>query len=452
MTRPIPPNAVVALREHLHGRLVSPHDSGYDAARKVWNGRIDRRPALIAFCADEKDVVVAVRFAREHELLVAVRGGGHSCAGTAVCDDGLVIDLALMKAIDVDAGARCAHAQCGVLWGELDRATQAFGLAVPGGTDSEVGIAGLTLGGGNGWLMGVHGATCDNLLSAAVVMADGRTVAANSNENADLFWALRGGGGNFGIVTSFRYRLHPVGPTVIGGAVIYAYQDALKVLRHFRDFASSAPDTLTVYACLICDSDQPVVAIAACYVGPAERAEAAVAPLRKWGTIVSDQLRAMSYVELQSLFDAARPAGRRCAMRSNFMAKLPDPAIEILVEGFRTTPSPLSAVIVEHCHGAIARVAPDATAFGLRSNPYHLEILGFWDPAEEDPTNLAWLERFFADMQPFNAGEVYVNSLDQGEGHRVREAYGINCARLVTLKAKFDPTNFFRCNHNIAPW
>ena len=220
MTRPIRLGAVAALREQLRGRLVSPDDTRYDAARKVWNGRIDRRPSLVAFCADEKEVVVALRFAREHELLVAVRGGGHSCAGTAVCDDGLVIDLSPMKAIEVDAVARSAQAQGGVLWGELDRATQAFGLAVPGGTDSEVGIAGLTLGGGNGWLMGVHGATCDNLLSADVVMADSRTVTANCNKNADLFWALRGGGGNFGIVTSFRYRLHPVGPTVIGGAVL----------------------------------------------------------------------------------------------------------------------------------------------------------------------------------------------------------------------------------------
>jgi FAD/FMN-containing dehydrogenase len=343
------PSAVTAFREHLHGPLVSPDDADYNTARRVWNGRIDRRPALVAFCADEADVVAAVRFAREHGLLVAVRGGGHSCAGTAVCDDGLVIDLSLMKTIEVDAADRSASAQGGVLWGELDRATQTFGLAVPGGTDSEVGIAGLTLGGGNGWLMGLHGATCDNLLSADVVMADGRTVTSNFNENADLFWALRGGGGNFGIVTSFRDRLHPVGPTVIGGAVMYAYEEAPKVLRHFRDFASSGPDTLTVYACLICDGDRPVVAIAACYVGPADRAEATIAPLRKSGTIVADQLRPMSYVELQSLFDAARPAGRRCAMRSNFMAALPDAAIEILVEGFRTTPSPLSAVILEHC-------------------------------------------------------------------------------------------------------
>src|SRR5215468_4412639 len=236
MTQPIRPDAVAALRERLRGRLVSPDDTGYDTARKVWNGRIDRRPSLVPFCADDKEVVVALRFAREHELLVAVRGGGHSCAGTAVCDDGLVIDLSLMKAIEVDAAARSAQAQGGVLWGELDRATQAFGLAVPGGTDSEVGIAGLTLGGGSGWLMGVHGATCDNLLSADVVMADSRAVTANCNENADLFWALRGGGGNFGIVTSFRYRLHPVGPTVIGGAVMYAYEDALKVLRHFSRF------------------------------------------------------------------------------------------------------------------------------------------------------------------------------------------------------------------------
>jgi FAD/FMN-containing dehydrogenase len=451
MVQTLRTGAVAALREHLRGRLVSPDDADYNTARRVWNGRIDRRPTLVAFCANEADVVAVVRFAREHSVLVAVRGGGHSCAGSAVCNDGLVIDLSLMKAIEVDAAERSARAQGGVLWGELDRSTQAFNLAVPGGTDSEVGIAGLTLGGGNGWLMGLHGATCDNLLSADVVMADAGTVTANCNENADLFWALRGGGGNFGIVTSFHYRLYPIGPTVIGGAVMYAYEDALKVLRHFRDFAISAPDALTVYACLIYDGNRPVVAIAACYAGSSDRAEAAVAPLRQWGTIVADQLRPMSYVKLQSLFDAARPMGRRCAMRSNFMADLPDAAIEILVERFRKTPSSLSAVIVEHCHGAIARVGPNATAFGLRSNPYHLEILGFWDPAEKDAANLAWVERFFADMQPFNVGEVYVNSLDEGEAHRVREAYGTNYARLVRLKAKFDPTNFFRCNHNIPP-
>jgi FAD/FMN-containing dehydrogenase len=282
-------------------------------------------------------------------------------------------------------------------------------------------------------------------------MADGGTLTANCSENADLFWALRGGSGNFGIVTSFRYRLHPIGPRVMGGAVMYAYKDALKVLRNFRDFVRSAPDTLTVYACLIYEGDHPVVAIAACYAGSADSAEVAVAPLRQWGTVVADQLRPMSYVELQSLFDAARPAGRRCAMRSNFIAELSDAVIEILVEGFTKTPSPLSAVIVEHCHGAIARVAPDDTAFGLRSNPFHLEILGFWDPAEQDASNLAWVECLFANMQPFNAGEVYVNSLDEGEGDRVRQAYGVNYDRLVTLKSRFDPTNFFRCNHNIPP-
>src|SRR5215471_11692774 len=299
MTQLLRPGAVATLREQLRGRLVSPDDTGYDAARKVWNGRIDRRPSLVAFCADEKEVVVALRFAREHELLVAVRGGGHSCAGTAVCDDGLVIDLSLMKAIEVDAAARSAQAQGGVLWGELDRATQAFGLAVPGGTDSEVGIAGLTLGGGNGWLMGLHGATCDNLLSANVVMADGRAVHASSADDPDLFWALRGGGGNFGIVTSFCYRLHPVGPTVIGGAIMYTYSDAEQVLRRFRDFSRSpVPDALTVFACLMYDGGEPVVAIAACYSGPMEDAEAAIAPLRGWGSIISDQMGRRPYVEL----------------------------------------------------------------------------------------------------------------------------------------------------------
>jgi FAD/FMN-containing dehydrogenase len=306
----VQPRAVRLLRERLHGRLIPPEDADYNTVRRVWNGRIDRRPALLAFCANEADVVAAVQFARENAVLLAVRGGGHSCAGTAVFDNALVIDLSLMKTIEVDAANRRALAQAGVLWRELDRATQAFGLAVPGGTDSEVGIAGLTLGGGNGWLMGLHGATCDNLLTANVVMADGSKVVANSVENADLFWALRGGGGNFGIVTSFQFRLHPIGPTVIGGAVMYEYEDAPNVLRHFRDFSISTPDALTVYACLIYDCDRPVVAIAACYAGLADRAEATIAPLRQWGRIVADQLRRMPYLELQSLFDAARPMGR----------------------------------------------------------------------------------------------------------------------------------------------
>jgi FAD/FMN-containing dehydrogenase len=452
MTRTLRHGVVAAFREQLHGRVMSPLDAGYNEARKVWNGRIDRRPALIAFCADEREVTAAVHFAREHDLLAAVRCGGHSVAGTAVCDDGLVIDLSLMKSIEVDAAGGHANAQGGALWRDLDRATQAFGLAVPGGTDPEVGIAGLTLGGGNGWLMGLHGATCDNLLAAHLITADGRGVTANSAENPDLLWALRGGGGNFGIVTSLRYRLYPVGPTVLGGAIMYDYGDAEKVLRYFRDFTlSPVPDPLTVFACLIYEGGEPVVAIAACYAGPMDRAKAVIAPLRGWGTIISDQVRSMAYVELQSLFDSARPAGRRCAMRSNFMAALPEDAIGILVQRFMATPSRLSAVIVEHCHGAIARVAPDATAFAPRGNPYHFEILGFWDRADEDEANLEWVADFFAAMQPFDAGEVYVNSLDEGEGHRVREAYGSNYDRLVTLKSRYDPTNFFRCNHNIPP-
>jgi hypothetical protein len=421
MTRTLRHVVVAAFREQLRGRLESPPDASYEKARSVWNGRIDRRPSLIAFCANDNDVVAAVRFAREHELLASVRCGGHSAAGTAVCDDGLVIDLSLMKSIEVDVAARTANAQGGALWRDLDPMTQRFGLAVPGGTDSEVGIAGLTLGGGNGWLMGLHGATCDNLLAANVILADGGSLRATGTDYPDLFWALRGGGGNFGIVTSFCYRLHPVGPTVIGGAILYAYKDAEKVLQHFHDFSRSAvPDPLTVFACLIYDGGQPVVAIAACYAGPMEHAEATIAPLRGWGSIVSDQMRSMPYVELQSLFDPARPAGRRCAMRSNFMAALPDDAITTLTQKFTTTPSTLSAVIIEHCHGAITRLAPDATAFPLRNHPYHFEILGFWDDVDKDQANLEWVTGFFDAMQPFDAGEVYVNSLDEGEAHRVR--------------------------------
>src|SRR5262250_2693335 len=261
MTRIISLGAVQAFKERLRGQLVCPSDDGYDAARKVWNGRIDRHPAFIAFCATDADVLAAVRFSRENELLVAVRGGGHNVAGTAVCDDGLVIDLSLMKSIEVDATHRRARAQGGVLWRELDRATQACGLAVPGGTDSEVGIAGLTLGGGNGWLMGLYGATCDNLLAVDMVTAEGQYLTASATQHADLFWGVRGGGGNFGIVTSFTYQLHPVGPIVLGGMVLYPFAQAREVLERYREFTRTAPDALTAYACLITAEDgTPVVA------------------------------------------------------------------------------------------------------------------------------------------------------------------------------------------------
>jgi FAD/FMN-containing dehydrogenase len=439
------------LRDAIRGRVVTPADARYESARQVWNGLVDRYPSAIAYCTTVEDIAACVRFAREHEILTAVRSGGHACAGTSVCDDGLVIDLSQMRAISVDPLRRIVRAQAGARWQDVDRATQVFNLATPGGTDSEVGIAGLSLGGGNGWLMGKFGATCDNVIAIDVVTAEAKVLRATTVGNPDPFWAMRGGGGNFGIATSFEYRLFPVGPTVMGGMVTYPYSQARDVLRFFREFSKTAVDELTVYACLICNSSgEPAIGLAACYSGPLDGAERIVAPLRTCGKPLDDALRPMRYLELQSMMDAARPAGRRCAMRSHFMAELPDGGLEAIVENFARTPSPLSVAIIEHCHGAITRVEPEATAFALRKSPFHFEIIGFWDEPSADQANLAWVESFYAATRPFSSNEVYVNSLDQNES-RVREAYGPNYERLGQIKARYDPTNFFRCNQNIEP-
>jgi FAD/FMN-containing dehydrogenase len=433
------------------GTLILPDDPRYDAARRVWNGRIDRRPALIARCLDAQDVRAGLLFAREHRLPLAVRGGGHSCAGHGTCDAGVVLDLSFMKSIQVDAAAKRAIAGPGVIWGELDRATQAFGLATPGGTDSEVGIAGLTLGGGNGWLMGLHGTTSDNLERARVLTADGRLLTASADANPDLFWALRGGGGNFGIVVQFDYSLHSIGPLVMAGAVIYPWHEAKRVLERFHEWTFGALDEVTAFACLITDQQgKPVVAIAVCYAGAPDKAEASIAALRRLGSPTSDGLRMMRYIDWQRQFDAARPRGRRCAMRSHFFRALSSPVIDILIEEFGRAPSPLSAVIVEHCHGAITRVDPTETAFPLRRSSFHFEILAFWDEDRTAAANQEWLRAFHRQTAPLGSGEVYVNSLDADETGRITEAYGPNWARLQHLKAHYDPDNVFRINHNIS--
>jgi hypothetical protein len=407
---------------------------------------------LIAQCADAADIAACVHFARDHALPLAARGSGHACAGTALCDDGLVVDLSRMKEIRVVPDQGVARAQPGVTWGDMDHATQAFGFAVPGGTDSEVGIAGLSLGGGNGWLMGAFGATCDNILSIDVITADGKLVTANASEHEDVFWALRGGGGNFGIATPLEYRMHPIGPSVVAGTVFYPLEQPRGVLARFGDFAATAPEPLTIYPCLIRMNDgTPVPCMAACYAGPVADGERAVAPLRRMGTPPSDELKPMPFVDWQRSMDAARPAGRRCAMRSHFLAELDEGFVGALIEHFANCPSPHSVAIVEHCHGAIARVAPTETAFALRTNPYHFEIIAFWDDLAETAANLAWCDFFLGATVPFSSGEVYVNSLDESEGHRVREAYGPNWERLRQIKRRWDPTNFFRCNQNIPP-
>jgi FAD/FMN-containing dehydrogenase len=445
------------------GALLTPGDAGYDEARQVWNGAIDRHPALIARCATVADVVAALRHARERGLLVAVRGGGHGVAGLAVCDDGLVIDLSPMRGIAVDPAARTARAQAGVLWGEMDVATQEHGLATVGGIVTHTGIAGLTLGGGIGWLMRRCGATVDNLLGAEVVTADGDVVQAGAEEHPDLFWGLRGGGGNFGIVTSFEYRLHAVGPTVLAGPIFHALEDGPEVLRFYRDYIAEAPDELTTIVMLrqapalpFMPAElhgRPVVMVTACYAGAVERGEEVLAPLRRFGRPLVDAVGPCPYVELQSLFNAGVPHGWHYYWKSWELPPLQDAAIDTLVEQAHRITSPRSYVIVFQLGGALARVGEHDTAFGQRDAAHDVNINAVWlpdDPARDE--HVRWARECYAALEPFATGRTYVNFLaDEGQ-QRVRAAYGEErYARLVALKRAHDPDNVFRLNQNIDP-
>jgi hypothetical protein len=438
-------------RGGLRGTLLRPGDDGYDAARRVWNGMIDRKPALIARCVGAADVISAVNFARNNNLLVSVRGGGHNVSGNAVCDRGLVIDLSPMKGLRVDPARQTVRAEGGVTWGEFDRETQAFELATTGGIVSTTGIAGLTLGGGVGWLVRKYGLACDNLLSVDIVLADGQLRTASATENADLFWGVRGGGGNFGVVTSLEYRLHRVGP-VLGGMVLHPQSTAKEVLQFYRAFTRSAPEELTAYAVFVTSPDGvPGVAIVACYSGPLETGEVVMRPLKEFGPPVADLIRPMAYHEMQTLFDAAFPAGLQNYWKSNFLKELSDDAMDVLVAQAAKVTSPLSVVGVEYYGGAASRVGEDETAFPHRQAQYNLVIIAQWtDPAEADK-HMQWTRETWEGMQAFSSGRVYVNTLGLEGEERVREAFGANYERLVTLKNTYDPTNLFRLNQNIKP-
>jgi len=440
--------------------VILPSDPGYEAARRVWNGSIDRRPALIVRCRDAEEVAGALAYARKQELLVAVRGGGHSIPGHSVCDDGIVIDLSPMKAVEADLDRSTARAQAGVTWGEFDRATQELGLATTGGQVSTTGIAGLTLGGGVGWLMRKHGLACDNLLSVELVTADGERVTASEHENPDLFWGLRGGGGNFGIATSFEYQLNPLGPVLAGFAVHRAAR-AVEVLRQVRDHLAEAPDELTTFLVLFHAPPEPpfpadlqgklVLAVAPCYAGPLEQGEQVVAPLRALGPPGLDLLQPMPYTALQTMLDASVPPGLQHYEKSDFLGELSDAAIDTIVAHSLEMTSPLSQVIVAQMGGAVRRVDMEETAFSHRDAGFFYIVAPFWtEPAEAD-VHVAWTRNFWEAMRPFARG-VYVNFLgDEGE-ERVRAAYGeATYERLVALKNRFDPTNVFRLNQNIPP-
>jgi FAD/FMN-containing dehydrogenase len=459
----IPSADLAYLRQAIGGELIGPEDLGYDQARQVWNGAINRRPAAIARCADTADVVAAVRFARERDLLVAVRSGGHDIGGHCLCDDGLVIDLSAMKTIEMNPRRRSARAAAGVLWGELDRETQAFGLATTGGIVTHTGIAGLTLGGGIGWLMRKHGATVDNLLVAELVSADGEMVTASANENTDLFWGIRGGGGNFGIVTAFEYRLHSVGPQVIAGPIFYSLGDAPEVLRFYRDFAADAPDELTTIFNLrrapplpLLPTEvhgRPVVMIAVCYAGPVEDGLALLRPLRTFGSPLVDAIGAPPYTTLQALLDAAVPHGWHYYWKATELPVVNDTAIEVLVEHAALQTSPLSYCIGFQLGGAMSRIGEEETAFSQRDVGYDVNITAVWTADDPEPDrHIGWARDFHDALQSVARQRVYVNFLGDEGSERVRAAYGeATFERLVALKQAWDPTNFLRGNHNITP-
>lgn len=442
-----------AFRTSLRGPLVCPGDASYDAARKIYNGMIDRHPALIARCAAVADVITAVNFARTHDLVMAVRGGGHSAAGSSTCDGGLVVDLSPMKGIRVDPVRRIARAQGGVTWGEFDHETQAFGLATTGGIASTTGIAGLTLGGGIGYLNRKYGLACDNLLSADVVTADGRLLTASPTENADLFWALRGGGGNFGVVTSFEYQVHAVGPTVLAGFVLWPLDQAKEVLRFYREFSVAAPDEARLDAILGTSPLGPSLAIISCWCGSMEEGERVLRPLRAFGPPALDTIAPVPYKTIQTLLESlGYVPGQMHYWKSNFFKDLTDEAIDTIVDAVHPTPARLCAVAIEQVGGAISRVGPAETAFAHRQAEHSFLAVGVAEERAEAEACVAWARKVWSTAQPFLDEGVYVNYMVEDEGEaRVRSAYGASYERLVAIKTKYDPTNLFRSNQNIKP-
>jgi FAD/FMN-containing dehydrogenase len=452
------------LAQTFRGALVGPEDAEFDGARMVWNGMFDRRPRLVARCSGAADVIAAVNFARENSLAVAVRGGGHSASGYGTCDDGLVIDLSPMKGIRVDRQTRTVRAEAGLTWGEFDRETQAFGLAVTGGRFSTTGIAGLTLGSGSGWLERKCGLTADNLLSADLVTADGSLLTASASENEELFWGLRGGGGNFGVVTSFEYRLHEIGPIIYGGMLVCAPDRAGEVLRFMRDYMQDAPEDLGCAVAFVSAPPEPfvpaemhfapVLGIVVCWTGSMEEGERVLAPIREVASPLMDMVQPMPYTALQMMLDGGGPHGTRAYMKAEFLPDLGDEVIEKIVAHGGSRPGPMAQLLMEPMGGAISRVGDDETALGRRDVPWCYHALAMWmEPdAQTEEAHVEWARGLAGDLKPHVIDGVYLNyTSDEGED-RVRSSYGEEkYARLVALKDRYDRENLFHLNQNIRP-
>ncbi len=458
----IEPKALEDLKAKVRGGVLVPGGPGYDDARSVWNGMIDRRPAAIARCLGLADVVACVNFAREHGVQISIKGGGHNISGLAVCDGGLMLDMSLMRGVWVDEQRRVAHAQAGCLLGDVDRETQARGLAAVLGFISATGIAGLTLGGGFGYLSRRFGWTSDTVTSMELVTAEGRIVRASERENPDLFWGLRGGGGNFGVVTGFEYQLHPVGPEIVAGAIAWRGEEAPEVLEMFRKVTADAPPELACIAGLrnappapwIAKEvhGKPIVAFFICHTGPVADAEKLLAPIKAFHQPVGDIVQRRPYVSQQSLIDATQPKGRRYYWKSEYLAELTPDAAAKMIEHAKRIASPHSAILAFPLDGPLNRLPEDHSAVGNRKARWVINVAAAWDPPQEDQAHIEWSRAAWRDIRRFSTGGTYINFLTEEEGaERIQAAYGKNLARLVDIKTKWDPGNLFRVNKNIAP-
>jgi len=454
-------NDIESLKPRLAGTVILPGDSAYNAARSVWNGMIDRQPAVIVRCRTEADVMHAVKCAAENQLVVSIRGGGHNIAGHAVCDGGLMIDLSTMKEVRVDASARRAYVQPGATLGDVDRATQAHGLATPTGINSTTGIAGLALGGGFGWLSRKLGLTSDNLVSARVVTAEGKCLHVHASSHPDLFWALRGGGGNFGVVTEFEFALHSIGPNVLSGLLVFPRSEAGVVLRRYREFAATAPDELSVWVVMRQAPPLPflppevqgqnVLVLPLCYVGAEDRGRKLIAPLAEFGTVLGQHVGMQPFTAWQQAFDPLLTPGARNYWKSHNFSDLKDGFLDAIVEHAGAMPSPQCEIFIGQLGGQTARVPVDATAFGNRDANFVMNVHGRWNSPAEDQAGVDWARTVYRATLPYATGGAYSNFLTAEETDRVKSAFGANYPRLEQVKTTYDPLNFFRLNQNIRP-